>query len=352
VPTRSPTDEALDAVAALLRGYKLYEHSAALERCKGDYRAPLETALPAVAYASRSLRLAEAPGDPATREADLRRALGLDLLAVVVAWLLSARARAYDGFPEDAERQVARVGALLRALPQLLGTPAAAVELPWSWGSPSLEAVAAHAAAHPIPGRPGFALWLCARDATWGTEVALLDLGAYEGAVVAPGLGEEYGTDQLPRGAFSRFLPTSAEGIPLCFLLPAAAVDVEGRPVEHVPTEDALEAIRSVERVLEPAALEDATVRKALTSFRMLAFERDHHAQRVGQLLQSSSQAVLRFRALAHLVGELACTDCDWRGPAREARLDEGGLACPTCGVSVGVPLTPAPEAPEPRSES
>jgi len=70
--------------------------------------------------------------------------------------------------------------------------------------------------------------------------------------------------------------------------------------------------------------------------------ERDHHAQRVAELLTKGTADRMRVRALAALLGTVRCQACSWEGDGAAVLVtDEGKARCPICEGDFSGPPRP-----------
>ncbi len=224
----------------------------------------------------------------------------------------------------------------LSQIPLLTRPPYVPLEVPWMRRIPDSSEVASHAIVHPAPGqRVGAGNWLVSSRAR--DEAVVVELYVDEFGQVA---SWSHANEQGQRGALlsslpfegCSYLPLTAGLWPVFLLAPAAPVDPTGAPIRHVPTEKAL---TTVERLCDvaPDGAEDLAL-DAGAALTAVIRERDHHAGRVTELLGDATWQRLRGRAFAHLLGDLVCAGCAWKGTPHAAQLAaRGHLLCPGCGL-------------------
>lgn len=287
----------------------------------------------------------------AHQEAVFDESLRLDLLDTA-----SRRAAAALRSPRAAgERQALVVLRLLRAAPLVVTPPYVPVEIPWLRRTPGPDDVAPHARAHPLPGRPG-GLWIaCAEHRPADASSAGLFELFVEDAVVMSGMHTDPRTGRpVPLDTVNvtgcKWLQVTEYLLPAFLGAAAAPIDPTGAPILHVPTARALELVDVSERHQTERAVHQhpdlvARIQEGAADLRRVVRERDHHAQRVGELLHDADWFLARTRALTRFVPEVRCAVCTWVGwPYSCAVHPEGLLLCPICGAPCCDAAFPAPD--------
>lgn len=257
------------------------------------------------------------------------------------AWMLVCRRTVRATFLSDegqekAARVVIRhVLRIIAQIPLTARPPYVPLEVPWVRRIPDSLEVDAHAAEHPTPGGGGGGNWLISsreRDEAIVAELFVDEMGAVASWSHTDARGQRGALVSALPFAECRFLPLTAGLWPVFLLAPAAPIDPTGAPIEHIPTDKALDHVGWFKDVTPEGGEEQADSHgAALTA---VVRERDHHAGRVAELIGDATWQRLRGRAFASLLGDLTCAGCAWTGTPHAAQLDKRGpLLCPACNL-------------------